>query len=67
MTERNEICHCGSGKKYKRCCWFKDEQQKYRQFLSDRITSANKKISATGLYQMAKLAGDWVNSTFGNR
>lgn len=20
-TERNEVCPCGSGKKYKRCCW----------------------------------------------
>jgi len=22
---RNEACHCGSGSKYKRCCWERDE------------------------------------------
>ena len=22
---RNEVCHCGSGIKYKRCCWERDE------------------------------------------
>ena len=22
---RNEVCHCGSGSKYKRCCWDRDE------------------------------------------
>jgi len=22
---RNEACHCGSGSKYKRCCWDRDE------------------------------------------
>jgi hypothetical protein len=21
---RNDPCHCGSGKKYKKCCWAKD-------------------------------------------
>ncbi|HQF56204.1 MAG TPA: SEC-C metal-binding domain-containing protein [Fibrobacteria bacterium] len=24
MTERNEPCHCGSGRKYKKCCLEKD-------------------------------------------
>ncbi len=24
-TGRNELCHCGSGKKYKKCCERKDE------------------------------------------
>ena len=23
----NDLCHCGSGKKYKKCCLSKDEQQ----------------------------------------
>ena len=23
---RNELCHCGSGKKYKHCCLVKDEE-----------------------------------------
>ncbi|MFN0122066.1 MAG: YecA family protein, partial [Blastocatellia bacterium] len=25
-TGRNDLCHCGSGKKYKKCCLAKDEQ-----------------------------------------
>ena len=25
---RNDLCHCGSGKKYKRCCLSKDEQKR---------------------------------------
>ena len=25
--QRNELCHCGSGKKYKNCCMRKDEAQ----------------------------------------
>ncbi len=25
---RNEPCHCGSGKKYKKCCLLKDEQER---------------------------------------
>lgn len=26
---RNETCHCGSGLKYKRCCFDKDEVVRY--------------------------------------
>lgn len=25
---RNEPCPCGSGKKYKRCCWLANERQR---------------------------------------
>ena len=27
---RNELCHCGSGKKYKKCCLLKDEERSLR-------------------------------------
>src|SRR5215471_15252703 len=27
---RNEVCHCGSGSKYKRCCWDRDEALRRR-------------------------------------
>src|SRR6516225_8746129 len=27
---RNEACHCGSGSKYKRCCWDRDEALRRR-------------------------------------
>lgn len=25
-TVRNWVCRCGSGKKYKKCCWAKDQK-----------------------------------------
>src|SRR5690625_1398166 len=31
---RNDPCHCGSGKKYKRCCLEKDEQ---KQLLASKL------------------------------
>ncbi|MCG2749259.1 MAG: SEC-C domain-containing protein [Desulfobulbaceae bacterium] len=31
MPGRNEPCHCGSGKKYKKCCLPKDEDEQRRQ------------------------------------
>src|SRR5215475_9212781 len=34
---RNDPCHCGSGKKYKRCCLDKDEAAG-REVLSSRVT-----------------------------
>jgi tetratricopeptide (TPR) repeat protein len=36
---RNDPCHCGSGKKYKRCCLDKDEAAQ-RQVLASRVTPA---------------------------
>jgi len=35
-TGRNESCPCGSGKKYKRCCWRRD-----REAASQTATAAN--------------------------
>ena len=29
---RNDPCHCGSGKKYKKCCMAKDESDELTQF-----------------------------------
>jgi tetratricopeptide (TPR) repeat protein len=34
---RNDPCHCGSGKKYKRCCLDKDETAE-REVLASRVT-----------------------------
>ena len=36
---RNDPCHCGSGKKYKRCCLDKDEAAG-REVLASRVTPA---------------------------
>ncbi len=27
LPGRNDLCHCGSGKKYKKCCLQKDEEK----------------------------------------
>lgn len=35
MLKRNDLCHCGSGKKYKNCCMEKDK--------SGRVDELNKK------------------------
>ncbi len=40
---RNDSCHCGSGKKYKRCCLFNDEKQMVSQAISQ--SSKASKIS----------------------
>jgi len=32
---RNEPCPCGSGKKYKKCCLGKPEEQKYAEAIID--------------------------------
>ena len=35
---RNELCHCGSGKKYKKCCLESDQKisfEKTRQILAE--------------------------------
>ncbi len=31
MTKRNDPCPCGSGKKYKKCCWAKDHRANTKQ------------------------------------
>jgi tetratricopeptide (TPR) repeat protein len=38
-TRRNDPCHCGSGKKYKRCCLEKDEAAA-REALASRVKPA---------------------------
>lgn len=32
---RNESCHCGSGKKYKKCCLDNDLKNKYKDVEND--------------------------------
>ena len=50
MTEkvgRNDICPCGSGKKYKQCCFLKEQQQTTsvvkRKFTAKVISSGSSK------------------------
>lgn len=32
---RNEHCHCGSGRKYKKCCLIKDENSRFADVDAD--------------------------------
>jgi hypothetical protein len=38
---RNDACHCGSGKKYKKCCEAKDEAAQHK-VLQKQMTEAEK-------------------------
>lgn len=39
---RNEPCHCGSGKKYKKCCLHKDEESQHQEAMGPLDASANR-------------------------
>lgn len=49
MLNRNDLCHCGSGKKYKRCCMEKDKLKKVKELnnkaLADKKNKIDKKYS----------------------
>lgn len=42
---RNQPCPCGSGKKYKHCCWLKDKKGKGVNNQNTNLTDMNDKIS----------------------
>jgi hypothetical protein len=42
---RNDPCHCGSGKKYKKCCEAKDQQNRHAE-LEKEWNKAAKEFSA---------------------
>lgn len=49
MLKRNDKCHCGSGKKYKKCCMDKDSINKRKEreiaILEDKKNAADKKYT----------------------
>lgn len=51
MLNRNDLCHCGSGKKYKKCCMEKDLAE-HRKIL-DQKTLVDKKKKANETYSRA--------------
>jgi hypothetical protein len=57
---RNDICHCGSGKKYKKCCLPNDEQQ----IISQNIGKSSQTLSKQGAIEnatiMATLTGEYT-------
>jgi SEC-C motif len=57
---RNDICHCGSGKKYKKCCLPNDKQQ----IVSQNIGKSSQTLSKQGAIEnttiMATLTGEYT-------
>ena len=45
---RNDPCPCGSGKKYKKCCWEKEQNKKHRFTATLLSKSANAVQQAFG-------------------
>lgn len=45
---RNDPCHCGSGKKYKKCCLEKDEK---REMLKQRVVKISRRDFISGPYK----------------
>ncbi|MDX9722194.1 MAG: SEC-C metal-binding domain-containing protein [Myxococcota bacterium] len=37
---RNDPCHCGSGQKYKKCCWSTDEAQRAQEMAAQAAARA---------------------------
>ena len=43
--QRNDPCHCGSGKKYKNCCWQKDQDARTEADLDRRTAELQAKLN----------------------
>lgn len=44
---RNDLCHCGSGKKYKKCCMKKDEQQVALEMKEEQFNKEKERLVFT--------------------
>jgi hypothetical protein len=54
---RNDVCHCGSGKKYKKCCLPKNEQQIVSQNIGKSSQTLPKQVAIEIDAIMATLTG----------
>jgi hypothetical protein len=50
MNTRNQLCACGSGKKYKKCCLIKDEAKQKEKILKSREPKQAMKDYATQIF-----------------
>lgn len=57
---RNESCPCGSGRKYKRCCWqIRDEaDREIKRLRSEPVPMAQVEAEVAELDRMSNLVGD---------
>ncbi len=61
---RNDPCPCGSGQKYKKCCWEVDQTKSLNQHLetADRDEGFNGPVSQTEMQAMMKQIGKIIES-----
>jgi uncharacterized protein len=64
-TGRNDPCPCGSGKKYKSCCWGNAQPATRKKFKATVIGSANK-IAAATQQKPANTGEDLMERLYGN-
>lgn len=57
---RNDICHCGSGKKYKKCCLLNDEKQIVNQNVGKSSQTLPKQGTIENDAIMATLTGEYT-------
>jgi hypothetical protein len=57
---RNDPCHCGSGRKYKKCCLEKDEKDKNRDFINERYERVKREEKLTDSQVATRKALDWI-------
>ncbi|WAW15313.1 SEC-C domain-containing protein [Peptostreptococcus equinus] len=61
MLNRNDLCHCGSGKKYKKCCMEKDKLNKVDELNNKALQSKKNKIDKKYSQTILKLSQSLEN------
>jgi hypothetical protein len=57
---RNDPCHCGSGRKYKKCCLEKDEKDKSQDFIDEHYEKVRIEEILTDSQAATRKALDWI-------
>lgn len=57
---RNDPCHCGSGRKYKKCCLEKDEKSKSQNFVDEHYKRVKAEEKLTDSQVATRKALDWI-------
>lgn len=58
MLKRNSLCHCGSGKKYKKCCMEKDMKSRVEELNEKALEIKKDKIDKRYTDAIIKLGGE---------
>ncbi len=65
-VNRNDVCPCGSGKKYKKCCALKEAQKKQKRGLGLKGLGVNTKKAVTPMSSLATKVFSVLSSTMGS-